>query len=511
MTVNVAGATIRQLVADFPDGDMEMVRRVNAELATTQRWTGHVNWLRPTDRSRRTIFINAMRLPNDTRIFLVSDSTDRIEGELAQSRLLRDLEQSQRMEGLGALAGGIAHDFNNLLGAISGFAGFIDEDTQESDPRSRYARRILGAADQGKNLVRKILTFASQSASAPVMFPIRDLLRETLELVRVVLANAAELSVDIDDVQGYVRGDRSFLAQVTINLCTNARDAHSGTGSTIQIWAREAATDSADLTLLAATPVDGNDRRAVEILPRHGERLIGLLGVIAPERRYVVLSVEDTGTGMPAGTLSRIFDPFFTTKSTRQGTGLGLATAQAAILGHGGAILVDTEIDRGTRFDVYLPVMDSDPTFDPESDSNSEGQLDGRGMKVLLVDDSEEFAEMVEGRLRRQGFEVRTCHSAIEALQVFQQSVSDWSLLITDQVMPGLKGIDLIQSVKAIRPRLPCILLTGYAATLTMQEAQSRGADHLLYKPFPSADLVGALRSLLAGAIATAADAQDHP
>jgi PAS domain S-box-containing protein len=393
------------------------------------------------------------------------DITERKLAEAEQARLQTRLRQAEKMEAVGRLAGGIAHDFNNILGGILGYGEMVEADAADGTPMKRYGRNILTGANRARDLVDQILTYSrSQNAHrAPVQ--IDRTVRETLELVRGSLDSGIALELALPATPLVVVGDPTQLHQIVMNLCTNAIQAMSSSG-TLRV-----ALEPADV--------------AAERVLAHG--------TLAPGR-YVRLTVADTGSGMEPATLARIFEPFFTTKEVGRGTGLGLSLVYGIVTDSGGAINVASAPGRGSTFEIYLPRAEAQVIVVEAADGPVPR---GRGERVLLVDDEEPLMIMTAEVLAQLGYEAAPFTDGRAALHAFEKAPEAFQLVLTDEVMPALTGTELARRVRRLRPDLPVVLVSGYSGPILTQQALGAGVSELLKKPVQSRELAAALARAL--------------
>jgi signal transduction histidine kinase/CheY-like chemotaxis protein len=369
----------------------------------------------------------------------------------ARRALDATLRERQKMESLGTLAGGVAHDFNNLLTVIRGNAELLREDIA-LDPVGRDAiDAVLRASDRARDLVRQILTFSRRDAARREPVDLAALLRGQQQLLRALLPATIELVIRVPDRAVVVLGDVTQLQQLLLNLAANAEHA---------------------------------------MRPTNG----GLLELVLEEGEAVaVLTVRDTGVGMPDDVAARAFEPFFTTKPLGEGTGLGLAVSHGVVQGHGGDVALRTSPGAGTTCVITLPLAPTDATVADAAPAATPGRLEG--LRVLVVDDEPEVARVTARLLERAGAAVTVVADADAA----QRAVADGShdLVLTDQTMPGRTGDELLRDLRATAPALPVILMTGYSARLDSDEVDVRAAHAILQKPVAPDDL---LRTVAAAA-----------
>jgi nitrogen-specific signal transduction histidine kinase/CheY-like chemotaxis protein len=380
-----------------------------------------------------------------------------------QRRLEAQLQQAQRLESVGRLAGGVAHDFNNMLSVILGEAAVLAAGLPPDHPAQESVREIVHAGERSRDLTRQLLAFSRKQAISPRVVGLDALLEAArptlLRLLGEDVALAFEPAVDL----GTVRLDPGQFDQVLVNLAANARDAMPRGG---RLTLR-----TAGVTLDAARPP------ALQALPPGG---------------YALLTVSDDGQGMDAETLAHLFEPFFTTKAAGKGTGLGLATAYGIVRQSGGAILVASAPGQGTTFSIYLPCCGD--AADPLPAAAGAGPARGQG-HVLLVEDEAPVRRTTRKLLESLGYRVQEAASGEEALARAGQARFD--LLISDVMMPGLKGPELAQRLQALQPGLPTLLISGYAASVIGDQGVLEPGLHFLQKPFTLHDLAAKVREAL--------------
>lgn len=405
-----------------------------------------------------------------------------------RAEMERHLQQAQKMEALGLLAGSVAHDFNNLLGAIQGFAGFIVEDSPESDSASYYGQRILMAGKRGKALIGQILSFSRQVDLKREVFAAADLIAETKALLEATLPVSTQLAINADLGGATLSGDRDLLGQALINLCTNANDALGGAPGIVSIMAHLHQSGDEVTARLPASP--GTE----PIVWQDADGLAHVAtGSLNPSQPCVSLVVSDSGCGMDKGVMGKIFAPFFTTKTKEHGTGLGLAAVQRTVLAHSGLILVESRPGFGASFEIVLP-CDSGNAAVPAADRPARPPCAATGGRILLVDDDSDFGDMLLTALERRGYDVSPCSDPLEALAGLKEFPGAWDAMVTDQTMPNMSGLELIRSAKALHPDLVCILCTGYAEdALDETTLADAGAVALFRKPVDVDDLVDTL------------------
>ncbi len=394
-------------------------------------------------------------------ICMALDITDR-------KQLEEQLRQAQKMEAVGRLAGGIAHDFNNLLMVIQGYADLLTERLADGDPLRRNAEQIQTASQRATSLTRQLLAFSRKQMLAPKVLNVQSVVAEMEKILRRLIGEDIQLETSSAPDLGLIKADRSQIEQVILNLAVNARDAMPEGGRlTIE-------TANVELDKAAAHPP----------------------AVLSPGK-YVMLAVTDNGCGMDAETQAHIFEPFFTTKEKGKGTGLGLATVYGIVKQSGGYVWVYSEPGRGTSFKVYLPRIEDEPAA-----RGRDGKTDARALPrgsetVLLVEDEKGVRELAREYLELVGYTVIEAEDGHTALELAAMHVGPIQLLMTDVVMPGISGRELAGRVKAIRPDIKILFMSGYTDQAVVHHGILDTDAALLQKPFTMAALAAKLREIL--------------
>lgn len=385
--------------------------------------------------------------------------------------LEEQLRQSQKLEAVGRLAGGIAHDFNNVLTIITGRAQFALDDLPEDAPLASEIQEVLGAADLAQRLSRQMLTFSRQEVIRPEVLDLGQLVRDTKDILHRLLGEDLNLQVSTSPDLGRIKVDRTQIEQVLYNLASNARDAMPG-GGTLTIEADNVALD--DEAPSSIGPV------------RAGE--------------YVLLRVSDTGTGMDEATREHAFDPFYTTKPRGFGTGLGLSTVHGIVQKVGGTIRLESEPDRGTTFEIYLPKTDEAPEAAGRADTGDAPtgpeKAPGGSETILVVEDQSGVRSMVRQSLERVGYCVLDATHGREALKLCATE-SGIDLVVTDMVMPEMGGRELAEEIRANYPDIPILYMSGYTDLEGGQSATLDDRTHLIEKPFGPGPLQRKVRQVL--------------
>ncbi len=384
-----------------------------------------------------------------------------------RKKLREQLARAQKLEAIGTLAGGIAHDFNNILAIILAFTELTRDEIEEGSEPDLYLNHIVNAIKRAKELIRQILTFSHQMDRTREPVQIHIVVEETLKMLRASIPSLIEVKQHIDKNCSGVLADPTQIHQVVMNLATNAYQAMREEGGVLEVNLDMVDND----TYLIEPP---------EILPKG---------------KYLRITVRDTGHGMDAETKARIFDPFFTTKQLGEGSGMGLSVVHGIVKAHNGVITVNSHASVGSTFNVYLPQHEG--AINADDASPVEVPLGKE--RVLLIDDNRELAR-VEGRvLERLGYQVTIDDSSVSALDRFNEDPAAWDLVITDQAMPKMTGVNLAREMMKIRPDIPVILLTGYSDIVTAEKAKSMGIREFVMKPVLSQELGITIRRVLDG------------
>ncbi len=382
-------------------------------------------------------------------------------------RLEQQLMQSQKMEAIGQLAGGVAHDFNNLLTVIVGCGALLRRGLEPGSKPAGHAETILAAAERAAELTRQLLAFSRRQVQELRVLDLNAVVSGLTGILRRLIGTQIELVEDLGSPLGGVRADASQLEQVLLNLVVNARDSMP---------------DGGTLTVRTA---------GVELDEAEARRHPGMR-----PGACVLLEVADTGTGMDAQTQARIFEPFFTTKEQGRGTGLGLSTVYGIVKQSEGYILVESEVGRGTTFRVFLPRVEAavERLGRPEA---STAAPEGGTETILLVEDEPMVLDFTAIALRDLGYRVLEASSGEEALRVLEQSgTRETHLLLTDVVMPRMNGRALADRVRALKPGIRVLLVSGYAGEAP-RESDGIGTTPLLQKPFTATTLAQRVRDAL--------------
>jgi two-component system cell cycle sensor histidine kinase/response regulator CckA len=382
-------------------------------------------------------------------------------------KIEQQLLRAQRMESIGTLAGGIAHDLNNILSPILMSIQMLQMKAQDDSSR-QWLSMLQSNAERGADMVRQVLSFARGVEGERVAVQPKHLVKDVVGILKDTLPKSISIKYDVSADLWVVSADATQVHQVLMNLCVNARDAMPQGG---------------ELTIRAENvTLDDNYARM------HLEATAG---------RYVLVTVSDTGDGIPAEVVGRIFEPFFTTKEVGKGTGLGLSTALTIVRSHGGFINVYSEPRRGTQFAVYLPAVEA------AAEAGALLQTDlplGRGELILVVDDEDSIRQITKATLETFGYRVITASDGTEALGLYAQNREDVAGVLTDMMMPFMDGPSTIRALQKMNPQVKIIAASGLAGQDKAAEASAAGVQMFLPKPYTAEKLLKALAQLLRGA-----------
>ena len=406
---------------------------------------------------------------SSSRVVTKDDQITGIRGSFTditeKKKLEEQLRQSAKMESIGTLAGGIAHDFNNILGIIVGNTELAMDDVPEWNPARINLEEIHAAALRARDVVRQILAFSRKSPLEMKTVRISPIVKESLKLLRSSIPTTIEIQQDISSKLDTVRADPNQVNQVLINLCTNAAHAMRDNGGVLAV-----ALENVSLT--EDTVNDYN-----ELIPR----------------KYVKLTVSDTGKGIDPQVIKRIFEPYFTTQGIGEGSGMGLAVVHGIVKSHGGDILIESEPGKGTTVHVLFPVIERE--LEPEIATGADVPLGNE--KILFVDDEKAIVDVIQIMLERLGYQVAAKTSSLEALEAFRATPDKYDMVITDFTMPDMTGMELAKNLLELRPDIPIILCTGFSDRINEDKAKSRGIRAFVMKPVVRDEIANIIRMAL--------------
>ncbi|MEH2232023.1 MAG: response regulator [Nostoc sp.] len=456
------GKNASELLYDEPSPEIEAAL---LQAISKGKWQGELTKLTKMNKevlvaSRWTLVCDEQGKPKS----ILTVDTDITEKKHLEAQLFR----AQRLESIGTLASGIAHDLNNILTPILAGAQLLPLKFPNADERTRHLLEILEInARRGADLVKQVLSFARGVEGKHITLQLRHIIVEIAKILKETFPKSIEISTNIPQDLWMVSGDSTQLHQVLMNLCVNARDAMSNGGSL---------SISAENML-----IDANYAR---------------MNLEAKEGPYIVITVSDTGVGIPKEMLDRIFEPFFTTKDVGQGTGLGLSTVLGIVKSHGGFVNVYSELESGTSFKVYLPAVGGIETRNPE---NLPPQT-GHGELILVVDDEAAIQEITTTSLEAHNYKILVASDGIEAIALYAQNRDKISAVLMDIMLPSLDGLTAMRTLQKINPQVRIIASSGIMSDNKLSAVAAIGVNTFLSKPYTVNELLLSLQKVLSGA-----------
>ncbi|MBA4419370.1 MAG: hypothetical protein C0392_15920 [Syntrophus sp. (in: bacteria)] len=394
------------------------------------------------------------------------DITEQRRSQSERENLQRQLIQAQKIEAIGTLAGGIAHDFNNILSGIIGYTELCRNAVQDQPKAANYLEQVLKSTDRAKNLVQQILTFSRQTEQDKKPIALSSVINEVTSFLKATLPATIEIRQTNKATNDLIMADATNIHQVIMNLCTNAGHAMKATGGILEI-------------VLEAVSINKNNARHYPPLDY---------------KHYLVLSVRDTGHGIPEEMLAQIFNPYFTTKALGEGTGLGLAIVHGIVKDHEGKIRVSSKVGQGTIFNIFLPVLE---TKEEDQKDLDETILERGREKILFIDDEQVIADVFKIAVEGLGYIVHTETDPAQAIQVLRNNSDSFDVVITDKTMPHMTGFDVAREIRMIRTDIPIILCSGYHESKDIAIISSLGINKLISKPIKIGAMTQAIREVL--------------
>lgn len=382
---------------------------------------------------------------------IIRDISQKVKQEEENKKLESQMRQTHKMESIGRLSGGIAHDFNNLLTVILGYSDIIFQNKEKLDPTLvQFLKEIYKAADSAKRLTQQLLLFSRKQNPELKPLSVSETIKNFSKMISRTLRENIKVNINIDDIQEVILGDRTQLEQMIMNLCINSQDAINDEG-TIDIVVKQISIEP-DFCVSISDCKPG---------------------------KHILISVKDSGCGIPDDIKDKIFDPFFTTKPEGYGTGLGLSTVYAIVKQHSGFITLESEENAGTSFYIYLPISNNNKNM---SDQKYNEMIKyGKGT-ILLAEDNENVRKSTKNILEYLGYQVMAPDNITEILELTRDFKPD--LLLTDIIMPVMNGKMLYDKIKEIYPDLKVLFMSGYTDDIINQQGIANLSLNFIHKPF---------------------------
>lgn len=398
-------------------------------------------------------------------VAIVRDISGRIKAEKEKQSLEQQVQQVQKMQAIGSLAGGIAHDFNNILSSIICYTELSRRALPENSQPRTDLDEVIEAANQAKNLVRQILTYSRRSSFERETLQLDVIIQQSVKLLIASLPANIEIEYNCLAQHSDIAAEPTQMNQVVLNLATNAIHAMQPDGGNLKIQ-------------LASVDIESEEPAPFSV-PKTGQ--------------YLKLSVEDTGHGIGEDIMKRVFDPFFTTKGRAEGTGMGLSVVHGIVNNHEGAVTVDSQIEKGSTFNVYLPQL-----FVKSVNKTKTAPIAMTGNEhILLVDDQEKVAHGYQRMLVSLGYTVDVALNHRQVWQLFFSKMDDYDLVLTDMSMPEVDGAQLSKQLLSKKPELPIIIYSGFGDSINLKEAKKAGVRAFLSKPVTTEKLASTIRNVL--------------
>ncbi len=396
---------------------------------------------------------------------VIRDITERIKSEEEKSKLEKQLRHSDKIKAIGTLAGGIAHDFNNILVAILGYIEVAMYNIPDDSNLRPYMEQMKKACHRAIKLVKQLLTFSRETEGERNPIQLSSIIKESLKMLRPLIPATIDIKQNLKN-PGIINGDPTHIYQIMMNLCKNAADAMKEKGGVIKVSLKDIDT---------------------------GSNIEELNQELAPGN-YIRLTVSDTGHGIDQSIKERIFEPYFTTKKIGEGSGMGLSIVHGIVKSYGGEITVESETGKGTSFNIFFPKIKSNEHVEIKGTSKPPGGNEN----ILLVDDEEDMVVRVLKKILEDlGYNVVAKYSGNQAFKVFCEDPEWFDLVITDQTMPKMTGIELSRRLLQVRPDIPIILISGFSQVISSEMIKEIGIKQFITKPFEIQELANIMRKLL--------------
>ncbi|EKD27567.1 MAG: multi-sensor hybrid histidine kinase [uncultured bacterium] len=399
-------------------------------------------------------------------VHIVRDITQRKKVEEEKIKLQNQLFQTQKMETFGKLTGGIAHDFNNILTPIIGYTDLALEDSPKDTSTYKNLQKVYSSAIAAKNLIEQLLIFSRQSNNERKPVEVTTIINDVLKLIRSSFPTTIKVICKNNLKDKLIMADSVQIKQLLMNICTNSLYAMKQEGGTLEL-------------LTEAVSLEDT------YLKSHSN---------LKNKTYISITIKDTGIGIPDTIINKIFDPFYTTKKIGEGSGLGLSVALGIALNHNGDILIESKVGQGTTVKIYLPLLIQEQAA--ENDANVISLIN-KSLNIMFVDDQPDICNVLEQLILKLGYNIRTFSSSMKALKEFVKSPDSFDVIITDQTMPELTGMELSRKIRDIKNDIKIILTTGFNEKVNVEELVDYGINRLIMKPIQLKDLREAIESVM--------------
>lgn len=417
------------------------------------------------DEKKVIVDLKINKLPNGNFLLLFYDVTYKLFQEDIAEKTKNKIHQYKRLESLGVLAGGMAHEFNNILTPIMGYSELLYSDEGNTDVQKKNIEQIIQGARRAKELVEQILVFSRKKDTEKHKLDIHIIVKESIKLLRSSTPKEITLNTHIENCSA-IEANPSQIQQVIIQLASNALTAMGTTKGVLDIVLKNVQVTEAD-------------------------------GLALSEGTYILLKVSDTGKGIDQSIIDRVFDPFFTTNDIGEGSGMGLSIVHGIVQSHNAEIFVDSKPKMGTTFSIYFPVKSNTRKSPKMGVDAATGSSSENSASIMIVDDEIEVVNLFEILLKRKGYSVFKFTNPIEALREFKASPQKYNLIITDQTMPDMVGIDFSKEVGDVNNAVPVLLLTGFSDILEPEELSDYNIADVLIKPVVPAVFYETIQKIL--------------
>ncbi|TYB30786.1 MAG: PAS domain S-box protein [Candidatus Mcinerneyibacterium aminivorans] len=384
-----------------------------------------------------------------------------------EKEMEKRMRQSQKLESLGTLAHGIAHDFNNIMRGIKvNIESLKNKNGSKNDSNQKYLQEILNSISRAEDLINQILTFTRETEHEDKLIDVKDIVNDIVDLFKNVVPSNIEVTREVEECEE-IYADQSKIYQVFMNLCTNAYHAMEKEGGKLSIKLKQ-----------------------IKINKKNEDR------DFAPGK-YIKITVEDEGKGIPEEHQNKIFEPYFTTKSDKKGTGLGLSVVYGIVEEYSGKIEISSSVGVGTKVEIFFPAgkqetikKNKDKKIPKKEAIQFEQTFYKKRGSIIYVDDEKTLLELVKERLEMEGYNVNTFEDPVEALDHFKEKYADYQLVLTDYYMPQKNGIKLAKEMLKVAPEMPIVVMSGYIEEVSKSEVKKFGVKDLIYKPVDFSNLI---------------------